>query len=155
MKNIWKWLGLAACGIGLLVAIDRMNVVTASEDQPAYERTADVSEKLDRIAEKLDRFLDRMESRRGPGGPPPHGRPPRAEHDDHGDDGPHHGRPEWGGPPRGPHREMPPEVRERMQHAREEMKERMEKAREKFRELEERVKTLEAEVERLKTARAG
>ena len=135
MKNIWKWLGLAACGIGLLVAIDRMNVVTASEDQPAYERTADVSEKLDRIAEKLDRFLDRMESRRGPGGPP-HQRP---------DHGPNHGH----------HRELPPEVRERMQHAREEMKERMEKAREKFRELEERVKTLEAEVERLKAARAG
>ena len=128
MKNVWKWLGLAACGIGLLVAIDRMNVVTASEDQPAYERTADVSEKLDRIAEKLDRFLDRMEARRGPGGPP-HQRP------DHGPDrgpehghhrGPEHDSPEWGGPPRGPHRDLPPEVRERMQQAREEMKERME-----------------------------
>ena len=153
MKNVWKWLGLAACGIGLLVAIDRMNVVTASEDQPAYERPADVSEKLDRITEKLDRFLDRMESRRGPGGPP-HQRPDRGP--DHGQHrGPEHDRPEWGGPPRGPHRDLPPEVRERMQQAREEMKERMEKARERFQQLEERVKTLEAEVERLKAARAG
>lgn len=149
MNSAWKWLGAAACGLGLLVVVDRMNVVTASEDQPAYERSADVSDKLDRIAERLDRFLDLMESRRGPGGPPhdrPHRGPPQ---------GPEDGRPEWGGPPRGPHRELPPEVRERMQQAREEMKERMEKAREKFRDLEERVKTLEAEVERLKTARAG
>lgn len=146
MKSPWNWLGLAACGIGLLVAIDRVNVVTASEDQPAYERSADVSDKLDRIAEKLDRFLDRMETRRGPGGPPPHGRPhhgrpPHEEFGDHGDER--------------PHRELPPEVRERMHQARGEMKERMEKAREKFRELEERVKTLEAEVERLKAARPG
>ncbi|MFN5757583.1 MAG: hypothetical protein ACK54F_05115 [Planctomycetia bacterium] len=135
MNSVWKWLGAAVCGLGLLGIVDRMNVVTASEDQPGYERSADVSDKLDRIAERLDRFLDLMESRRGPGGPPPRG--------DHA------------GPPRGPHRELPPEVRERMHEARAEMKERMEKAREKFRELEDRVKTLEAEVERLKTARAG
>lgn len=136
MISAWKWLGAAACGLGLLVVVDRMNRVAAAEDAPSYERAGDGADRLDRIADKLDRLLDLMESRRGAGGPP-------------------HDRPEWGGPPRGPHRELPPEVRERMHEARGEMKERMEKAREKFRELEERVKTLEAEVERLKTARPG
>lgn len=149
MNSAWKWLGAAACGLGLLVVVDRINRVAAAEDAPSYERAGDGGDRLDRIADKLDRLLDLIESRRGPGGPPhdrPHRGPPQ---------GPEGGRPDWGGPPRGPHRELPPEVRERMQEARAEMKERMEKAREKFRELEDRVKTLEAEVERLKTARAG
>lgn len=148
MNNLWKWCGAAVCGLGLLVGLGQINRVTA-EDRPAYERSDDSDDRLDRIASQLERLLDRMEMRRGPGGPPPHGDhagPPRGP----GHDG-HHGRPEWGGP----HRELPPEVRERMQQAREDMKERMEKAREKFRELEERVKTLEAEVERLKAARTS
>lgn len=162
MNSAWKWLGAAACGLGLLVVVDRMNRVAASEDRPSYERSGDSADRLDRIAEKLDRLLDRMESSRGPGGPPPHGDhflPPHGR-PHHGHDrgqhrGPEDDRPEWGGPPRGPHRELPPEVRERMQEARAQMKERMEKAREKFQELEDRVKSLEAEVERLKAARSG
>jgi hypothetical protein len=150
MKNVWKWLVIAACGVGLLVAIERMNIVTASDDQPSYGQSGDTADRLARVAEKLERLLDRIDMRRGPGGPPPHG--------DHA--GPPPGRPlhepgEWGGPPRGPHRELPPEVRERMQQAREEMKERMEKARERFQELEARVKTLEADVERLKAGRSS
>lgn len=158
MSSLWKWLGIAACGIGLLVAFDRMNMVTASDDQPSYGRSGDIGDKIDRLADKLDRLLDRMEQRRGPGGPPPHGDrdqagPPRGR-PDHPEHMPH-GRPEWGGPPRGPHRELPPEVRERMQQARAEMKERMEKARERFEQLEGRVKSLEAEVERLKAGTEG
>jgi hypothetical protein len=153
MNSAWKWLAGAACGLGLLVAVDRMNRVVAAEDRPSYEREGSSADRLDRIAEKLERLLDRMESRRGPGGPP-HERPhPGHNHGQYR--GPEHERPEWGGPPRGPHRELPPEVRERMQEARVQMKERMEKAREKFEELEERVKSLEAEVERLKVARPG
>ena len=165
MTSLWKWLGLAACGVGLLVAGNRMQVVTASEEGRSYGESDDSSDKLDRIAEKLDRLLNRIDGRMGPGGP--HHGPDHARH--HGrppHDGPHHDRAEWGGPPRGPQRELPPEAREmlekrmqegreRMQQAREEMKERMEKAREKFRELEERVKSLEAEVEQMKAARQG
>jgi len=152
MNSLWKWCGLAACGLGLLVGLDRMSFVTAAEDRPSFERPGDTSDRLDRISAQLERLLDRMEMRRGPGGPPPHGDhagPPRGPGRD-GHEG-HRGRPEWGGP----QRELPPEVRERMQQAREEMKERMEKAREKFRELEDRVKALEAEVERLKAGRTS
>lgn len=127
MKSAWKWLGAVACGLALLVVVDRINREAVADDAPSYERSGDGADRLDRIADKLDRLLDLMESRRSAGGPP-------------------HDR---------PHRDLPPEVRERMHEARAEMKERMEKAREKFRELEERVKSLEAEVERLKTARAG
>ena len=154
MNTFFKWLGIAACGIGVLAVIDHLNTVTAAEDRPSYERAGDGGDRLDRIAEKLDRLLERMEGRMGPGGPPPDG--PRRE-------GPPRERPEWGGPPRMP-REMPPEVREmlekrmhdgreRMEKARGEMQERMEKAKAKFQQLEERVKTLEAEVERLKSAK--
>lgn len=141
MNRLWKWCGLAICGIGLMVGLDRMNRVTAAEDRPAYERSGDTTDRLDRISMQLERLLDRLEARRGPGGPPPNR--------------PGHEPGDWGGMPRGPHPELPPEVRERMQQAREEMKERMEKAREKFRELEDRVKTLEAEVERLKAGPAS
>lgn len=154
MKTFFKWLGIAACGIGVLAVIDHVNKVTASEDRPSYERAGDGGDRLDRIADKLDRLLERMEGRMGPGGPPNDG-PHR--------DGPPRERPEWGGPPRMP-REMPPEMREmlekrmhegreRMEKARGEMQERMEKAKAKFQQLEERVKTLEAEVERLKSAK--
>jgi hypothetical protein len=164
MNTFLKWLGIAACGIGVLAVIDHVNTVTASEDKPSYERAGDGGDRLDRIAEKLDRLLDRVESRRGPGGPPPHGDhagPPqgRPHAGPHGGPGPDGGRPEWGPPSRGPrgpmHGQLPPEVRERMQEARKQMQDRMEKAREKFKELEERVKSLEAEVERLKASRPG
>lgn len=158
MNSVWKWVGIAACGLGLLVAVDRINTVTAADDRPSYGRSGDIGEKIDRLADKLDRLLERMEHRRGPGGPPPHGDrdhagPPRERPDHH--EHRHHGRPDWGGPPRGPHHELPPEVRERMQQARAEMKERMEKARERFQELEVRVQSLEDEVEQLKAGRQG
>lgn len=154
MKTFLKWLGIAACGIGVLAVIDHVNKVMAAEDRPSYERAGDGGDRLDRIADKLDRLLERMEGRMGPGGPPPNG--PRR-------DGPQGDRPEWAGPPRMP-REMPPEMREmlekrmhegreRMEKARGEMKERMEKAKAKFEQMEERVKALEVEVERLKAAK--
>ena len=162
MTGLWKWMGLAACGLGLAYLADRMHAVTAAEDGRAYERAGESPDRLDRIAEKLDRLLERMEGRMGPGGPHRGDRrgPP---HDGPQPDGPPHDHPEWGGPPRGP-RNVPPEIRdmfeqrmregrERMEKAREEMKERMEKAREKFQQLEERVKALETEVERLKAAK--
>jgi hypothetical protein len=163
MTSLWKWVGVAACGIGLAVAANRMGAVRAAEDAPAYERAGESSDRLDRIADKLDRLLERMDARMGPGGdrrgPPPGG--PRAEGPRH--DGPPGDRPEWGSGPRMP-REMSPEMREmlekrmhegreRMEKAREDIKERMEKAKEKFQQLEERVKALEAEVERLKAAK--
>lgn len=163
MHSVWKWMGLAACGVGLVFVADRIHVVTAADDAPAYERPGETPDRLDRIAEKLDRLLERMEGRMGPGGPhrgDRHGPP----HDGPRGDGPPHDRAEWGGPPPRMPRDVPPEVREmlerrmhqgreRMEQAREEMKERMEKARERFQQLEERVKALEAEVERLKAAR--
>lgn len=162
MTSLWKWAGLAACGVGLAVAANRMNVVTAAEDAPSHEKAAGSPDRLDRIAQQLERLLERMEGRMDPG-------PPRGDRRGPPQDGPHRegpprDRPEWGGhPPRMPH-EMPPEVRdmlekrmnegrERMQQARDEMKARMEQAREKFQHLEERVKALEAEVERLKAAK--
>lgn len=154
MTSLWKWVGLAACGIGLTVAAGRMHAAGAAEDGPAYQRAGESGDRLDRIAEKLDRLLERMEGRMGPGRPP---------HDGPHREGPPHDRTEWGGPPRMP-REMPPEMRdmlekrmhegrERMEKAREDIKERMEKAKEKFQQLEERVKALEAEVERLKATK--
>ena len=135
MNSLWKWMGLAACGVGLACVADRMHAVTAAEDAPAYERPGESPDRLDRIAEKLDRLLERMEGRMGPGGPHPHMR-----------------------------RDIPPEMhemlerrmregRERMEKTREEIKERMEKARARFEQLEERVKALEAEVERLKATK--
>lgn len=170
MKSIWKWLAVAACGLGLLFMANRLQPVTAAEDGPSYERSndGDAMRKLDRIVEKLDRIVDRM----GHGGPrhdgPPHDgyphRPPhdRPHHDHPYHDGPRGDRSRWGGPSDRPRPDMPPEVREmmeqRMREGRERMeqvRERMEKAREKFRELEERVKSLEAEVERLKASREG
>ena len=167
MTSLWKWAGVAACGIGLAVAANRMGAVRAAEDAPAYERAGESGDRLDRIADKLDRLLERMDGRMGPDGPPrgerrgpPHDGPP---HDGPPHDGPRGERREWGGGPRMP-REMSPEMREmlekrmhegreRMEKAREDIKERMEKAKEKFQQLEERVKALEAEVERLKAAK--
>lgn len=154
MNTFFKWLGIAACGIGSLAVIDRINTVRAAEDRPSYERAGDGTDRLDRIADKLDRLLERMDGRMGPGGPP---------HDGPHREGPPRDRPEWGGPPRMP-REMSPEMRElieqrmhegreRMEKARGEIKERMEKAKERFEQLESRVKTLEAEVERLKAGK--
>ena len=175
MKSVWKWLAVAACGVGLLFAVDRFQLVSAAEDGPEYGQAAgagDALRKLDQIVEKLDRIADRMG--RGPrhDGPPHDGPPPRRPrpHDAYEgqayDDGPRWDRPRWGGPPERPRGEMPPEFREmmeqrmregreRMEEARREGRERMEKAKEKFRELEERVKSLEAEVAQLKAARQG
>lgn len=164
MTSLWKWVGLAACGIGLTVIASRMHAVRAAEDGPTYERSGDSGDRLDRIADKLDRLLERIDGRMVPGGdrrgPPPGGAGAGGPHHD----GPHHDGPrgdrlDWGGPPR-----MPPEMREmlekrmhegreRMEKARGEMKERMEKAKEKFQQLEDRVTALEAEVERLKAAK--
>ena len=162
MTSLWKWVGVAACGIGLAVAANRMGAVRAAEDAPAYERAGESGDRLDRIADKLDRLLERMDGRMGPGGPP-HGERRGPPHDGPPHDGPRGERHEWGGGPRMP-REMSPEMREmlekrmhegreRMEKAREDIKERMEKAKEKFQQLEERVKALEAEVERLKAAK--
>lgn len=154
MKLFWKWLGLAACGVGLLVATDRMRVVTASEDGAAYDRGGDLGAKVDRLADKLDQLLGRMDGRMGRGGPPHDDRGGRSR-GDHAPGPMHGGRPEWGGPAGGPRGGMPPEMRERLEQARGAMQERMEKARERFQELEERVKTLEAEVKRLKASQQG
>ncbi|MEY3205894.1 MAG: hypothetical protein RLZZ21_2225 [Planctomycetota bacterium] len=156
MNTFWKWLAVAGCGVGLLVAADRLRVVRADDDAPAYDRSGggDSLDRLDRIVEKLGRVVERMEH----GGPPPHDRPPhrRPPHDgdhprgEHGDM--RHGRPPHGhrhhsgpgfGPGPGPMwGEMSPE-----------MKERMEKARAKFKEMEERIAKLEAEVAELKAAK--
>lgn len=166
MQRFWKWIGVAACGFGLAVAVNRLNVVTAAEDGPARQRSGDSGDRLDRIADKLERLLDHLEGRMGPGGPP------RRERHDPPHDGPHpegrlqgpgHERSEWSGPPRMPH-DVPPEMRgmlerrmnegrERLQQAREEMQERMDMAREKMEQLAARVKALEAEVGRLKAAK--
>jgi outer membrane murein-binding lipoprotein Lpp len=75
MKHFWKWLGLAACGVGLLVASERLHVVTASENGPAYERDGDLGAKIDRLADKLDQMSGRM-GRGGPPGGPRGGMPP-------------------------------------------------------------------------------
>ncbi|MFM8379530.1 MAG: hypothetical protein ACKOB1_09430 [Planctomycetia bacterium] len=163
MNSLWKWMGLAACGVGLVCVADRMHAVTAAEDAPAYERPGESPDRLDRIAEKLDRLLERMEGRMGPGGPPWGDRrgPP---HDGPHPEGPPHDHREHGGPPPHMRRDIPPETREmlerrmregreRMEKTREEIKERMEKARARFEQLEERVKALEAEVERLKATK--
>ena len=156
MNTFWKWLAVAGCGVGLLVAADRLRVVRADDDAPAYDRSGggDSLDRLDRIVEKLGRVVERMEH----GGPPPHDRPPhrRPPHDgdpprgEHGDM--RHGRPPHGhrhhsgpgfGPGPGPMwGGMSPE-----------MKERMEKARAKFKEMEERIAKLEAEVAELKAAK--
>lgn len=168
MYAFWKWLAVAACGVGLMVAADRLTVVRA-DDGGSSERSGsgDALDRLDRIVEKLDKVVERM----GRGAPP--GRPPRDDdRPEHGGmrrgphpHGPHHGPgPMWGEPsPEMRERmerrleELPPEVRERMERRMEEgrarmeeMKERMEQARKKFREMEERIAKLEAEVERLK-----
>ena len=175
MKSVWKWLAVAACGVGLLFAVNRFELVSAAEDGPEYGQAAgggDALRKLDQIVEKLDRIVGRMG--RGPrhDGPPHDGPPPRRPrphdaYEDHAyEDGPRGDRPRWGGPPDRPRHEMQPEVREmmeqrmregraRMEEARREGRERMEKAKEKFRELEERVKSLEAEVAQLKAAKPG
>jgi hypothetical protein len=153
MKHFWKWLGLAACGAGLLVATDRVRHVTAAEEGMSYERGGDLGAKVDRLADKLDQLLGRM----GRGGPPHdgpgrRGPPERASEREWGErehGSMQGGRPERGGPRGG----MPPEMRERLEQARGAMQERMEKARERFQQLEDRVKSLEAEVERLKTSR--
>jgi len=163
MKSFWKWMGLAACGLGIACVANRMHTVTAAEDGPAYERAGESSDRLDGIAEKLDRLLERMEGRMGPGGPP-RGERRGPPHEGPHPEGPPHDHPEWGGPPPRGARNVPPEMREmferrmhegreRMEKAREDMKDRMEKAREKFQQLEERVKALEAEVERLKATK--
>ena len=155
MKHFWKWLGLAACGLGLLIVTDRMRVVTASEEGATYQRGGDLGAKVDRLADKLDQLLGRMDGRVGRGGPPPHDHaaPPRGGHER----GPMQpgGRPEWGGPQGGSRGGKPPEMRERFEQARNAMQQRMEQARERFQQLEERVKSLEAEVERMKASRQG
>lgn len=131
MHAFWKWLAVAGCGVGLLVAADRLRIVRADDEGGVYERTADGDslDRLERIVEKLGRAVERMEHAR------PHGRP---EHD----------RPPHHRPPHGPHRgpgmgpmggEMPAEWRERV-----------EKAREKFREMQQRIEKLEADVAALK-----
>lgn len=149
MTHFWKWLGLAACGVGLLVATDRVREVTASEDGAASERSGDLGAKIDRLTDKLDQLFSRMEGRMGRGGPPREGGMERERGD----------RPSWGGPAGGPRDAMrpgmPPEMRERLEQARGAMQERMEKARERFQQLEDRVKSLEAEVERLKASHQG
>ena len=73
MNTFWKWLAVAGCGVGLLVAADRLRVVRADDDAPAYDRSGggDSLDRLDRIVEKLGRVVERMEH----GGPPPHDRP--------------------------------------------------------------------------------
>lgn len=168
MTHFWKWLGLAACGVGLLVATDRVREVTASEDGAAYERGGDLGGKIDRLTDKLDQLFSRMDGRMGRGGPPREGAMERERGDrDRGDwDRGHRergpapgGHPSWGGPAGGPRDAMrpgvPPEMRERLEQARGAMQERMEKARERFQQLEDRVKSLEAEVERLKASQQG
>jgi hypothetical protein len=175
MKTAWKWLAVAACGLGLLFAVNRFALVSAAEEGPEYGQAADGGDamrKLDRIVEKLDRIVERMGRAPRHDGPPHDGPPPRRPHPHDGyegygsEDGPGWDRQRWGGPPERPRHEMPPEVREmmeqrmregraRMEEARREGRERMEKAKEKFRELEERVKSLEAEVAQLKAARQG
>lgn len=180
MHSLWKWFGLAVCGVGLLVIGNRTHAVTAAEETPSYGRPGSEADRLERITERLDRLLERMEGRMGPGGPPqggrrgpPHegsgaeGHPPAGPHHDgppppegHGQG---HGRPMGWGAPR-PSAELPPEAREmlerrmsegreRMQQAREEIKQRFEQAKEKFQQMEARLKALEAEVERLKAAK--
>jgi hypothetical protein len=150
MKHFWKWLGLAACGVGLLVATDRVRYVTAAEEGMSYERGGDLGMKIDRLTDKLDQLFSRMDGRMGRSGPgrgDQAGPPPRER--ERGSM--QAGRPEWGGPRGG----MPPEMRERLEQARGAMQDRMEKARERFQQLEDRVKSLEAEVERLKASQQG
>lgn len=165
MHSFWKWLVVAGCGVGLVVAVDRLRDARADEDRGGYGRSADgdALRRLDRIVEKLDAIADRM-AQGGHEGRPHPGRPPHAR------DG--HPRDEQQGPPHDrPHpgrirAEMPPEMREamekRMQEGRqwmqegrermEEVRKRMEQARDKFKEMEERILKLEAEVKALKTA---
>lgn len=180
MNAFWKWLAVAGCGVGLLVAVDRLRMVRADDDAPAYARSegGDSLDRLERIVEKLGRVVERMEH----GGPPPHDRPPH-DRPPHDGDGP---RGEPGRPPHGhrhhaahgpgpmwdemsPERkerierwleELPPEVRERAEKRMEEgrrrmaeMKDRMEQARARFREMEERIAKLESEVADLKSAK--
>lgn len=176
MNPLWKWLAVAGCGVGLLVAVDRLRVVRADDDAAEYERSrGDSLDRLDRLVEKLGRVVERMEH----GGPPPHRRPP------HDGDGP---RGEHGRPPRGPRHhpergadpgpqwselspelkerrekrleELPPEVRaqveKRMEEGRRrmgEMKDRLEQARAKFKEMDERIAKLEGEMAELKTGK--
>lgn len=175
MNTFWKWLAVAGCGVGLLVAMDRLRVVRAADEAPAYERSGggDSLDRLDRIVEKLGRVVERMEH----GGPPPHRRPPHDGGGPRGEEGrPPHGHRHHAGHGPGPMwgemspemkermekrlEELPPEVRERvekrMEEGRkrmEEMKDRMEKARAKFKEMEERIEKLEAEVAELKAAK--
>lgn len=168
MQTFWKWLAVAGCGVGLLVAADRLRTARADDGPSASERSGggDALDRLDRIVDKLSRVVDRMD-RGGPPGPPPHhGRPPHGrpphEHGDHAGPGPR-----WGEmPPEMRERiekrmeELPPEVRERVEkrmaegrERMEEMKDRMEKARAKFKDMEDRIARLEAEVASLKAGR--
>lgn len=168
MASFWKWLAVAGCAVGLLVAADRVRDARADEDGGAHRRAdGDALQRLDRIVEKLDAIVDRMGQggRPYPGRPPhDHGRPPRGEESAREQHGP---RPDdRGHPPHDrPHpgrffAELPPEVREqmeqRMREGRERMEEvrkRMEQARDKFQEMESRIRKLEAEVAELKVAR--
>lgn len=165
MRGSWKWVAAVGCGLGLVMAADRLRPAAVLADDQSSERSADdAADRLDRIVEKLGRLVDRMAA----GGPPP-GMPPRdGGPPEHGRGHRDHGRPSRGGPPPGgpgswsrmsPEarerlerrlEELPPEVRERVERRMEEGRERMEKAREKFRELESRVAALEAEVRRLR-----
>jgi hypothetical protein len=105
MTTLWKWLAVAGCGVGLLVATDRLRIVQADDPAPVYEQSGGGDS------------LDRMEH----AGPHPHGRPP---HDMPPREHRHHPGP---GPMRG---EIPPEMKDRMEKARarfKEMEERIEK----------------------------
>ena len=63
MKHFWKWLGLAACGVGLLVVTDRVRHVTAAEEGATYERGGDLGGKIDRLTDRLDQLFSRMDGR--------------------------------------------------------------------------------------------
>ena len=154
MKHFWKWLGLAACGVGLLVVTDRVRHVTAAEEGATYERGGDLGGKIDRLTYRLDQLFSRMDGRMERGGPQ-RGVQAERPRGDREHSPMHAGRPEWGGPAGGPRGGMPLEMRERLEQARGAMQERMEKARERFQQLEDRVKSLEAEVERLKASQQG
>jgi hypothetical protein len=153
MNAFWKWLAVAGCGVGLLVAADRLRVVRADDDAPAYDRSGggDSLDRLDRIVEKLGRVVARMEH----GGPPPHDRPPhdgdhpRGEHGDMRHGRPPHGHRHHSGPGFGPG----PGPGPMWGGMSPEMKERMETARAKFKEMEERIEKLESEVAELKAGK--
>ncbi|MGB8855025.1 MAG: hypothetical protein WCC69_15835 [Pirellulales bacterium] len=179
MHTFWKWLAVAGCGVGLLVAADRLRTVRADDDAPAYERSGggDSLDRLDRIVEKLGRVVERMEH----GGPPPHDRPlhRRPPHDSDGPRGEHsrppHGHRHHPGPGFGPGpgpmwgemspemkermekrlEELPPEVRERVEKRMEEGRKRMEEMRDRMEKARAKFKEMEERIEKLEAEVAG